>query len=143
MEEHNDEPSSPEKQAKLVQNPEETYQREIDILQKLFPQKDKVNYENFWFKCVNIAKSLSMKINFNWNSTKKTVFIVFKVILAEVLNHNHGDTMTTIQQLLNEKFSNKIPASHLSPPSNLPIFPSPLFPGHKTVSPMAMSGTGV
>ena len=65
LEEHNDEPSSPEKQAKLVQNPEETYQREIDILQKLFPQKDKVNYENFWFKCVNIAKSLSMKINFN------------------------------------------------------------------------------
>ena len=28
--------------AKMVQNPEETYQREIDILQKLFPQKDKV-----------------------------------------------------------------------------------------------------
>ena len=25
-----------------MQNPEETYQREIDILQKLFPQKDKV-----------------------------------------------------------------------------------------------------
>ena len=29
--------------AKMVQNPEETYQREIDILQKLFPQKDKVH----------------------------------------------------------------------------------------------------
>ena len=29
--------------AKMVQNPEDTYQREIDILQKLFPQKDKVH----------------------------------------------------------------------------------------------------
>ena len=33
--------------AKMVQNPEETYQREIDILQKLFPQKDKVRYRRF------------------------------------------------------------------------------------------------
>lgn len=49
----------------------------------------------------------------------------------EVLNLNHGDPMKTIQQLLNEKFSNKIPTSQLSPPTSLPIFPSPLFPGHK------------
>ena len=49
--------------------------------------------------------------------------------------------MTTIQQLLNDKFSNKIPSplsplSNLSPhpgTPNLPIFPSPLFP-HKAVS---------
>ena len=38
--------------------------------------------------------------------------------------------MTTINQLLNEKFSNKIPPS---PPPTLPIFPSPLFP-HKQLS---------
>ena len=54
-----------------------------------------------------------------------------KVILGEILSHNQGDTMTTIQQLLNEKFSNKIPSSlgPVSPPPALPMFPvSPLFP---------------
>ena len=59
-----------------------------------------------------------------------------KVILGEILSHNQGDTMTTIQQLLNEKFSNKIPSSlgPLSPPPALPMFPvSPLFP-QKAVS---------
>ena len=39
--------------AKMVQNPEETYQREIDILQKLFPQKDKVRYRRF--RCVRYS----------------------------------------------------------------------------------------
>ena len=52
-----------------------------------------------------------------------------KVMLSEVLHHNDGDTMTTIQQLLNEKFANKVPVSQFSPPSSLPLFPSPLFPG--------------
>ena len=49
-----------------------------------------------------------------------------KVLLGEILSHNQGDTMTTIQQLLNE-FSNKIPPP---PPPSIPLFPSPLFP-HK------------
>ena len=41
--ENSDDNSNDEKfPVKVVQHPEETCQREIDILQKIFPQKDKV-----------------------------------------------------------------------------------------------------
>ena len=53
----------------------------------------------------------------------------------ERLSFNHGDTLTTIQQLMpsvmEKKFSNKIPPFPLPP--SLPLFPSPHFP-HKQVS---------
>ena len=45
-----------------------------------------------------------------------------QAVLGEVLNYNHGDTMTTINHLLNEKFSARIPPS---PPPSLPLLPFP------------------
>ena len=57
----NEEDNSSE--AKIVQHPEETYQREIDILQKLFPQKDKVNMSRLEMRehCENFINETKFK----------------------------------------------------------------------------------
>ena len=64
--ETSDESSCEEKfSTKMMSLPEETYQKEIDILQKLFPQKEKV------------AKLVQLSCSYNDWDTRKCINIIF------------------------------------------------------------------
>ena len=62
----NEEDNSSEEKfpSKIVQHSEQTYQREIDILQKLFPQKDKVNMSRLEMRehCENFINETKFKL---------------------------------------------------------------------------------